>query len=228
MKSNYSIILLNALPDKKIKSLGNKYLIKINKHSNIIDHQIKIICSIFSNPEIIVVGGFDGKRLSKYIQNNIKYKNIKYIEHDLDDRTNIGTSIKCGMATASNQDIWIINSSILLNRDIINLVFNHTRDSFVLTNRCKGDIGFISNNNILLNCYYDLPNTIIDSLFINRKNYMQFKEICSTNIEKLYFFEVLNLCVQANIDLSILDIQSKLINTIDSVNTIEKIKKIYA
>lgn len=225
MKNNYSIILLNALPDKKIKSLGNKYLIKINKNTNIIDHQVKILCSIFSNPEIIIVSGFDGKRLLKYINNNIEYQNIKYVEHEVHDQTNIGTSIRCGFDEASNKNIWMVNSNILLNSNITNMVFNNKNRSFVLVNKSNGDIGYISDKNILLNCYYDLPHCIMDSLFINKQDYHAFQNICHSNIEKLYFFEVLNLCTQANINLSILDINVKIVNTIDSSNNIEKLKK---
>lgn len=227
MKNNFSIILLNAFADKKIKSLGNKYLIKINKSYHIIDYQIQFLQSIFNNPQIIIVGGFDSKRLKKYIDNNLNEKcGISYIDHDIEEITNIGTSIRKGMDIVRNDNVWVLNANILLGlqlRDTINKNLSH---SFVLTHKAKSSIGFISDEtNKLVNCYYDLPYSILDSVFIHKKDFIKFTNICSTSIEQLYFFEVLNLCSNANITLRTVEIPSKYIYSIDSIANIEKIKK---
>lgn len=225
MKNNCSIILLNALPDKKIKSLGNKYLIKINKTQYLIDYQIKFLKSIFYNPEIVIVGGFDSKRLKKYISNHFQNTKIKYIEHDIDDMTNIGTSIKFALNYISHQNLWIINSTVMLHNKVLDSIRSNTNESFVLTHKSKNNIGYIDNNKKLVNCYYDLPNTILDTIYINKKDIVKFTDLCNSDIEKLYFFEILNLCVESNISLSTVDIPSKYVYLIDSILNIEKIKK---
>lgn len=222
MKYNYSIILLNALPDKKIKSLGNKYLIKINKSSNIIDYQIKFLQSIFYNPQIIIVGGFESKRLKKYIDTN--FKNIQYVDHDINETTNVGASIQNGMKYVKHKNVWILNSNILMNLPSCKIINKNLSGSFVLTYKSKNNIGYISDNNKLINCYYDLPNGIIDSVFIHQNDIDKFKEICDSNIQQLYFFEVLNLCSEANISLSTVDLPKKYLHSIDSVANIEKLK----
>ncbi len=225
MKHNYSIILLNALPDKKIKSLGNKYLIKINKSHNIIDYQIKFLKSIFHNPQIIVVGGFESKRLKKYIDNNlIKKHNIVCVNHDIDDNTNVGTSIQIGVQQVRAGNVWILNSNVLLASKLSNTVQKNLTRSFVLTHKSKSNIGYISQNNKLINCYYDLPCSILDSVFIHQNDFDKFKNVCSSTIEQLYFFEVLNLCSEANIKLSTVDVPSKYVYSVDSITNIEKIK----
>lgn len=226
MKHNLSIILLNALPDKKIKSLGNKYLIKINKYNNIIDYQIKFLQLLFTNPQIIIVGGFESKRLKKYIDNNYidKKYNIKYITHDIDDTTNVGTSISVAMDHVLYNNVWILNSNILLGSQLSHIISKNLSHSFVLTHKGKNSIGYIDYQSQLINCYYDLPNTILDSIFIHKTDFDQFNKICNSNIQKLYFFEVLNLCSEANIKLSTVDVSSKYIYYINSINNIEKIK----
>ena len=78
-----SVILLNSLPDKNIKYIGNRCLIPISRHKNVLDYHISSINKIFKNPEIFLVCGFDTKKLKKYV--DTKYSNIKYIEHDIDD-----------------------------------------------------------------------------------------------------------------------------------------------
>ena len=206
MKINYSIVILNALPDKKIKSLGNKCLIKINKKYYIIEYIIKFLNKTFDDPEIIIVGGFDSKRLKKYIENNFTNQNIKYVEHDVGVGTNIGTSINCGMSLVSNKNCWIINSCFLFNKKISSLVTKNLKHSFVITTKERGKIGYTIDNGYLLNCYYDLPNTILDTLYISKNNFDIFYQISQSEIHKLYFFEIINMCIEQNIKLIPLNI----------------------
>lgn len=225
MNNNHSVILLNALPDKKIKSLGNKCLIKISKNYNILDYQIKIINKIFNNPEIIIVGGFDTKKLKKYIDNNYISKNIKYIDHNIDNLTNIGTSVKNAISHVSNNNYFIINSSILFHKDIISTIKKNKSKSFIMVSKNKNSIGCtIDLNNKLINCYYDLPNYLIDVLHVSHSDRDSFLTLCQKNIDKLYFFEIINLCIDNNIQIDVLNIPQKNILTIDSVQSIEKIK----
>ena len=49
MKLSTTLILLNAFPDKKIKSLGNRLLIDISKEYKIIDYQINLFLQIYKN-----------------------------------------------------------------------------------------------------------------------------------------------------------------------------------
>ena len=61
-----SVILLNALPDKKAKSIGNRCMVSIKNNMNILDYHIHSIKNIFKNPEIIIIDGFDTKKIKKY------------------------------------------------------------------------------------------------------------------------------------------------------------------
>ena len=71
-----SIIIIHSLPDKKIKSLGNKALINIGTE-NVIDYQIGFCNKLAKNNEIIVIGAFESKKLQKYL--NKKYPKVKPI-----------------------------------------------------------------------------------------------------------------------------------------------------
>jgi hypothetical protein len=225
MKINYSIIILNALPDKKIKSLGNKCLIKITKKNYLIDYLIKLLNHIFGSPEIIIVGGYDSKRLKKYVENNFSSNNIRYVEHEVDPNTNIGTSIKEAMKFVNHKNCWIINANLVFNKNIASIINKNIKKSFVMVNNDKGPVGYVlDKHNKLLNCYYDLPNSVLDSLYINKNDFDNFYEISQSKINKLYFFEIINLCIDGGLCLEPIDIPSKLIYTLDSVQNIENIK----
>ena len=224
MKTKYSILILNALPDKKIKSLGNKGLIKINSKDYLIDYQIKFLQLIFKNPEIIIVGGFDSKRLKKYIDNNFKNYNIKYIDHKIDNKTNVGTSIRHGMKLISNTNCLIINSSLLFDINISKIILKNISSSFALVHNGKGSVGYTTKNNYLLNCYYDLPNSILDCVFINTIHLDSFKRICASPIDNLYLFEIINKCIQLDVKFKPVNIPIQALHNIDSLQNIEKVK----
>lgn len=224
MNNKYSIIILNALPDKKIKSIGNKCLIKIYKNYHLIDYYIYLFNTIFNNPEIIIIGGFDGKRLKKYINTNLSKNNIKYVEHNIDVNTNIGTSLKYAKDLINNKNCFIINSSLIFNNSIKKNLIPNLNSSFILVNnKIKGNIGYIGDETVI-NCYYDLPNTIFDCLYICEQDYNKFIDICNSNIEKYYLFEIMNECIKYNIRLKPINITKKTIGSIDSIQSIKNIR----
>jgi hypothetical protein len=128
------------------------------------------------------------------------------------------------MQYITNHNIWILNSNVLIGLPLCNIINKNLTHSFVLTHKAKSNIGYISNNNTLINCYYDLPNSILDSVFIHKNDFDKFNKVCNSAIEQLYFFEVLNLCSETSINLSTVDVSSKYIYSIDSIASIEKIK----
>jgi hypothetical protein len=226
MNNKYSIIILNALPDKKIKSLGNKYLIKINKKYHLVDYQIDFLNTLFDNPEIIIVGGFDGKRLKKYIDHNLYNHNIKYIEHPIDSNTNIGTSIKHAHRLIQNPNCLIINSSLVLHNSVKKFITQNLLTSFVLVNNdSKGNIGYIEHNNSIIHCYYDLPKTIFDCLYITNKDMDKFLKVCDSNIYQYYLFEIINKCIEENINIKPINITKKALSCIDNANSIQAIRE---
>lgn len=226
MKRKFSIIILNTLSDKKIKSLGDKCLIKLDQHRCLIDYQIQLFNKIFNKPEIIIIGGLDNKRLKKYIDTNFSNINIKYIQHNIDTSTNIGTSIKYAINSITNHNCLIINSSLLLHKSISQIIFKNLISSFILVQEnIKGNIGYISSNsNKIMNCYYDLPNSVIDCLYIASKDFDIFSKICQSDIDRYYLFEVINKCIESNISFKPLPVLSKMVTIIDSIDSIQNLR----
>lgn len=221
-----SIILLNAFPDKKIKSLGNKYLLKINSDEYLIDYKIKLLKQLFHNPEIILVGGFDSKKLQKYITKY--YNNIIYISHDFDSKYNIGKSILHGVNKMSGDSCLLLNSSIILNKEIKNILDASSSGVLIQKTNKSNQIGCIINNNKVINCYYGLNNQLYDALYINKEDILVFKKIIDNaiNIEKLFLFEIINLCIDNKIDIKPNFITKKSIHTIDSNLQIKNLKNV--
>lgn len=227
MRSKVSIILLTAFPDKKIKSVGNKALLKLNKDITVIEYQIQCLNKIFKNPQIIVVGGFDGKRLQKHI-NAKKINNLTYIEHDIGSSSNIGESILYGIQQSLNDRILIYNSNIILNKEVILKLKNITDSSYILySKKCYGDFGCTIQNNKLVNCFFDMDNRIYDYLYFSKEDCDKFKHLIytTTNIQKYYLFEIINMCIENSIDIAPVHIPQKHMHILDNINAINSIQK---
>jgi hypothetical protein len=225
---NISVVLLNALPDKKIKSLGNKGLIKIYKDINLIDYHIDFFNQLFKNPEIIIVGGFDSKRLYKYIKSKNSYKNkIKYIDHDIDDNTNIGQSIITALDSISNNNVLLHNCSVVLDKELISIIKKSTQ-SFILSQKSRGEIGCLSSDGLVINCFYDLSDKIYDSLFLLERDFKFIKQLSveDINFHKLYMFEILNLCVAYGASIQLIYGKNTMFKTIENSDSIKSLQRL--
>jgi hypothetical protein len=226
----HSIIYLNAFPDKKIKSLGNKGLIKISHNKHLIDYNLSLLNKFYNNSTIVIVGGFESRKLLKYLNNNNSFSKSKnqliYIEHSPDDRWNIGKSISEALINNDADSATIYNSSLFLDPKIFNIAQNQST-SFVLCKSGKNDgVGCITNDNVITQCFYGLENTIYDFLYLDKNAFSFLKNyIKNSNINKLYLFEIINLCVDNSIQIKLVNINKKLVQTIDSVQSINYIKQ---
>lgn len=137
---DYSIIIVDSMPDKKIKSIGNRCLISIRKNTNILDYHIQSAKKILKNANIIVICGFESKKVKKYISLNKKYNNIKYIEYDIDELSNFGQALQLGLDTAKNTNCLIWNTNHILHKYAINNIQSKilSQKSFIAYNKKKG------------------------------------------------------------------------------------------
>ena len=227
MKTNTSVILLNAFPDKKIKSLGNKILLDIKKDYKIIDYQIDMLNKIYSNPEIIIVGGFENKRVKKYLS-KLQTHNIKYIDHELDNSLNIGHSIVVAMDLVSKPNLVIVNSSILLRGKVIDQL-KKTKKSFILAqHNVVGSVGCRTDaNQMAQHCFYGLKDKIFDFVYLDSSNVSILKKCLKTspNVSRFFLFEILNGCLDLGADLRLLYIEEKDILSIDNTEGVRLLKK---
>jgi hypothetical protein len=219
----YSVILLNGLPDKKIKYLGNRCLIEFKHNENILDYYVKTIKKLLTNFEIKIVCAFDNKKIKKYIQK--KYPSIHYLEHELDDTKNDGHGLEIAMNQVKHKNCIIINTNNILLSKAIDKIKVSLDKTFVLTsNNTHTKIGFIENKGFVSNCYYGLPKNIYDILYIEQNNFDKAQKL-TKDISNMFLFEIINKYISNGIKISPLFINSKDIKIINSPEQIKEIKK---
>lgn len=219
-----SIIIIHSLPDKKIKSLGNRALINIGKE-NLIDYQIGVCNKLVKDNEIIVVGAFESKKLQKYL--NKKYPNIKYISHKLTEFTNIGLGLQHGLEYAIGGNLIIMNGNILIEHEAVSKIKQKIKEKhnfLITTRRSKSNVGFISHEDgTVAHCFFDLPKPLYDLFYIDNMYRDTFSNMFNRrDFEKYYLFEIINESISTNITFHSIDIDSRNIHLIDNNETINK------
>lgn len=219
-----SVIILDSPPDKKIKSIGSRCLIKLKKNTNILDYHIRVAKKILDNPQIIIACGFESKKIKKYVAS--KYENIICIEYPIDNFTNIGTGLYDAIQHIPLTNCLVWNTNHILHVGAINKMRSyldlHPNASCILYSKTKGSVGLLIDNDIVSHCYYDLPNNLYDIMYLSSTDLNKF--YCY-NMNKLYLFEIINRSINDGIKINPILINSKYITIINTVNNIEKVKK---
>lgn len=223
--NNLTVIILASMPDKGMKSLGNKSLMKLDSKS-IIDYQIKHIQKAYKNCNIIIVCGFESKKFIRLIDHK---KNVFVIEHDIDEYTNFGKSLRVSVLNNPiiDGDVIVINSNVIVGSDLISkLAYNQ---SFLLINKnskFESPIGCTYNDDEIEYIFYDLRNKICEFIYLNQHDVQVLKTVLCEDTDNKYLFEIINLCISKGIKLTPIVMNTDSIVLYDSVNKIKKIKKI--
>lgn len=219
-----TVVFLASMPDKGMKSLGNKSLIKIDTKT-ILDHQIHHIQKAYKNANIIVVCGFESKRFSKLMVNT---KNISIIEHDIDDYTNFGRSLREAITNIDyDSDIIFINSNAIISYDMINQL-NYNQSFVIVNNNNKFDspIGCTFNKDKIEYIFYDLKYKICEFFYFNNQDTKILRSVISKATDNQYIFELINLCISLGMRLVPSIVNTDRVIFYDNINKIKKIKKV--
>jgi hypothetical protein len=200
-----------SMPDKSMK-YTNKALIKIYKDI-FINHQIKNLLKVNIRSKILVVCAFESKRIIGHV---IKNKRVTYINHEYNEYSNIGESIKEAIKTIpDDQDITIINLSMVIDPKIMKQI--KPKNSSIIksdSTKFKSKIGCTHdpNNNVEF-IFYDLEHKICEYLYIHKKDTKIFKNIVQNHIkDNMYLFEIINTMIHHKMKISMETIKSNIIN----------------
>jgi len=108
-------ILLCAGKNRSRKySKQNNSLLEFDNKS-CIEHQIETIRKVEKNPEIIVVGGFDAKKLL----NHVSLQNVRFVENPAFESTTSLESFRIGINSSVLCNLFVIHGDVLFNENAI-------------------------------------------------------------------------------------------------------------
>lgn len=223
-------VLIASIPDKSMRAMSNKALVRVHKDI-FINHQIKNILKINKRAKVIVLCAFEHKKI---MDQCIKHNRVKYIHHKYDEYSNIGESMKCIMDNIpDNEDVHVVNLPMVVDPNIFkNIKPNKSSVIINKSNKFQSKIGCTINlNNTIEFIFYDLPNKTCEYLFISKSDIIAFKDLVKTHIKNnMYLFEIINAAIKINMSIEAYNVNHNIIhfNSVDQITAIGNLyKKIY-
>ncbi len=117
-----------------MRSYGPKALLKVANGERLIHRQIRLIREEFDDPNIVVVAGFEAKRLQKHLA----HLNVTLVTNENHEAMNIAESIRMGLAECSPLNpTLIVYGDMVFDRQALNLVGKPGR-SCILVDETSG------------------------------------------------------------------------------------------
>lgn len=187
-RSKYSIIIPAAGMGRRMKIYGPKSLVQINDKETILSRQIDLVNKCFKRNEIILVGGFQHEKLVNKISSKVKLIFNKDYE-----KTNVLHSIGLALNKVSTEKVLIIYGDLVFNQDCILLPFNKESAVVVSSTMKSDEVGCISNEDMLENIFYKLPNKWAQIAFFTGLELTLLKELAKNPANNMWFgFEAIN------------------------------------
>lgn len=234
-------IILAGGQAKRLKSITDnkpKCLLRINEKS-IIDYQIKALKKN-NIKEIIIVVGFQAKKLMQYLTKIYPEINFVFIKNKIFNNTNAAYSLWLAKKYLINSVIYL-NSDVLCDPNIIRKIIESKKKCITAIQRIswdKEEVNVIINKNsqiIKIGKDIDKKNrygefigvtklskefnqkliSVLDNLFISNKNLKKFAA------------DAINLTIQNSSQMYILDVTHLPAIEIDTIKDYERAKKLW-
>lgn len=224
---NLSIVIPAAGLGKRMKSYGPKPLININGKS-ILQRQLEIISSVYPDNDIVVVGGFEYEKVSKYL-NNLDMKNVKFIGNTRYSTTNVVRSIEIGTRVCDSKNVLIVYGDLVFNKETISN-FELKESGLLLdtnNNFDKLEVGINMEENKVKNLSYSSENKWAHIAYLKENDIKEFNELVNTSYyERMFSFEIFNMMIENNKMLNVYKNESMFVCEVDDATDIDRVKKL--
>lgn len=175
---------------KGMKSIGPKAMLKIKNTTTILHHQINQL-NQYNKCNIFLSVGFEAEKIKKSLGS---YANVDFVYNPYYKSTNQSKSISLFLEQHNTKKLLVISNGILFK----NNPFNTRQSSCIyVLDKPKNNFDIGCNYSQSLHyLFYDLPTPWTECVFFDGVAIDQLKSIISTsNIDKLYLFELINLMI---------------------------------
>jgi len=189
-------IILGDKYQNGMKSRGCSALLRISSKTTNIDHQCSILSSIFDNPNVLYVYGFDNKKFIEFV--NKSTLNINIIYNEYYNNYNEAFSLSLVKDNLKNDATLIIDGYQKINKTILKKIKLDREYSYVFVDKnTKHDpesVGCIINkNNCIESLSLDLDNAIQNIYYLNENCSKTLSEILENKRNyNNFIFELLN------------------------------------
>jgi len=225
-----TIVLLCDKAGHRMKSYGPTCLTEIGGQT-LLDRQIASIKSVFSSFEVVLCGGFESEKITKYIRSRHRETNIRVVENQIYPHSNCCESSRLCINNTNTSKLLICNGDLLLNAELLSLVNLRKTCIFVETSpKSNFEIGVVINDKGgVENLSYGVQNAWSEIIYFNDLGSINsFRKIISTiDFKTKFIFEALNEMVKAKHQIHTVFNSIKPIIKIDNIKTYHEVRKSY-
>lgn len=179
-----SVIIEAASKPKYLRPQNTPSSIQLGKET-LLSNQIKIVTKKFNSPEIIVVSGYQSRKIKNCSDSGFKeVYNPNY--HD----TNTAFSVGLGLKKAKYRHSLIICGNSVFNEKMLDIDIRKEPLIFI-TDDCDDSIGCTFNDEFLENMFFGLPNKWSGLVYVCGPALKELEKICLSS-KNFFFFEAIN------------------------------------
>ena len=228
IKDYVTVILLSENHGHRMKSYGPISLIKVDTET-LLQKQIDAIKAVFPRYEIILCSGFDAKKTTEYVKNNLKKENIRIVENQLHYNSNCCESARLCLNNTMNTKILICSGNILLTPSYLSAIDYKKTSINVQQENFKSEFfvsAIVSNNKLQSFCLGEKADFWTETLYLNGQDVVdQFYSIVSNpDFKNKFMFEAINELLKNN-TVSVTDVGKQKIMKLNDIKTLKRIKQ---
>lgn len=193
-EKNLTAIILAASPARRMTTIGNRSLIKVN-NTNLINYQIDSVKAKFKEiADIICVLGYEAERVYKTLP-----KGVRSVENERYADTNNVRSLSLALKACITTNILIIYGDLYFEKEVFDK-FTHNKSHLVFDTAEqieKSKVGGITDNGIITNLSFGLPQKWAQVALLATPEFdLLNKFVHEKANERLCIFEIFNLMIE--------------------------------
>lgn len=216
-----TIIIPAASVGKRMKSLGPKALLPLNRGVTILERQLTMLWAEYPQAEIIVVVGFQGDKVRKHFRGTLP---VRFITNPFYEDTNVAHSLQLAIQATISPRVLIVYGDLVFNASAVRTLA--TGPSAMLVDS-KGhfkaeEVGVQTHEGVVTNLSYGLDTKWGQMVYLVDNELRLFETaVFNTETEKWLGYELLNNVVNRGGVFSAIEPQRMRITEVDTPKELE-------
>ena len=194
------VVILTYENGHRIKSHSLLCTLATANGKTLIENQISILQSAFSDSDLFVLTGPESDHVTKYLPHN-----VRVIENRLYNSTGIAENIRLVINNSVNKRLLIISANVILNKKLLSgLEFSRSFSVCHSYEKIKShEIGVTIDDDCITQFSFGLNSRWCGVDFIQKDEFDLMSKLCKNRDKnKLFMFEILNFIVDNDGDIS--------------------------
>lgn len=160
----------------------------------LIDYQTLLIKKLYPYAEIVLVCGFDSKRVVKYIHSSSVCKHVRVVDNSNFKTTSSLHSLKLAVNSIAESNVFVMHGDRILNNEAIQI--NDPEFPFVVIDRYnqrKECVGVAYQDDYLRNMSYGLKSKWAELFYIPQSVFYSLRDYCNSLKSNANIYELINV-----------------------------------